>query len=309
MLKLNRAGAGLLSTAAIALTLACGGTTTDQSLGPSATRCQISVASPPPSLPPSSSQLSLNVSTARDCVWTAVTDASWAVVSPGTGQGPGSVSLVVAANEQALPRTTALVVNDNRVPIAQSGVPCRYELSTHTVRSNEGGGRSTLRLAAPPGCEWRVGGSAPWVRIDTPSGAGAGEIELNVSRNSGDERSAAFTVADQSFMLIQSGHQPDPPPTPGPPSGPAACTFTIDPRLQDYGSGASTGAFRVTTASHCAWSASSSSGWIVLLSASGTGSGTVVYSIVPLAGGRDRSGGITVGGQTHTVIQHDGASN
>jgi hypothetical protein len=67
----------------------------------------------------------------------------------------------------------------------------------------------------------------------------------------------------------------------------------------------------VSTTDGCSWSASSSAGWIAIRGrSSGTGSGDVNYTVDRLRRGEgDRTGSITVNGQTHTVRQRDGGNN
>src|SRR5204863_3866987 len=66
--------------------------------------------------------------------------------------------------------------------------------------------------------------------------------------------------------------------------------------------------FQVQTSAGCAWTAISNDAWITVTGgASGTGTGTVTYS-VESTGGPARSGTITAGGQTFTVSQSDGCA-
>jgi hypothetical protein len=59
----------------------------------------------------------------------------------------------------------------------------------------------------------------------------------------------------------------------------------------------------VTTTSGCAWTASSRVSWITVTSgASGTGNGSVAFSVAANPGGT-RDGTLSIGGQTFTVTQ------
>ena len=81
------------------------------------------------------------------------------------------------------------------------------------------------------------------------------------------------------------------------------CTYSLSPPSHSHGSGAETGSFSVTTQSGCAWSATSPS-WITITSgASGTGNGTVNYSILANPATSVRSGAIAAGGRTFTITQ------
>jgi hypothetical protein len=59
----------------------------------------------------------------------------------------------------------------------------------------------------------------------------------------------------------------------------------------------------VTTTASCAWTASSGAAWITITSGgSGTGGGSVGFAVAANTGGQ-RSGSLTIGGQTFTVNQ------
>jgi YD repeat-containing protein len=60
----------------------------------------------------------------------------------------------------------------------------------------------------------------------------------------------------------------------------------------------------VTAGAGCAWTAVSNAGWITVTSgASGTGNGTVGYSVAANGGSDQRQGTVTIAGQTFTVTQ------
>jgi hypothetical protein len=59
----------------------------------------------------------------------------------------------------------------------------------------------------------------------------------------------------------------------------------------------------VTTTAGCAWTATSNASWITITNgASGTGTGTVMFTVAVNLGG-SRTGTLTVAGQTATVQQ------
>ena len=81
------------------------------------------------------------------------------------------------------------------------------------------------------------------------------------------------------------------------------CTYSIDPTSADFSASGGTGSVDVTTQSGCAWTATSNDSWIHITSgSSGTGSGTVNYSVDENTGSA-RTGTMTIAGQTFTVNQ------
>lgn len=83
------------------------------------------------------------------------------------------------------------------------------------------------------------------------------------------------------------------------------CTFALQPSSQNLSSTAQAGSpISVSTQNGCAWTASSNASWISITSgASGTGGGTVDYSVTANTTGSTRQGTMTIAGQTFTVSQ------
>jgi len=196
------------------LAAACGGTTTEEIVGPEAVRCQISVTAPPQTLPHDSASVPLAVTTTRDCTWTASTDASWVQINPTSGQGNGAVTAAVAANTQTRSRTGTIAINDTTVSISQAGVPCRFELSSERVRTGFEGGHTSLRVFTTDACEWRASSGERWIRVLTDRGTGPGSVELEIDRNEGSERSATVTIAERAVVVSQAAFSAAPPPPP-----------------------------------------------------------------------------------------------
>lgn len=83
-----------------------------------------------------------------------------------------------------------------------------------------------------------------------------------------------------------------------------ACSFSINPTSRSHTSKAETGSVTVTGTAGCAWTATESLSWVTITSgASGTGNGTVNYSVDANSTTSARSGSITIAGQTFTVNQ------
>ena len=81
------------------------------------------------------------------------------------------------------------------------------------------------------------------------------------------------------------------------------CTYSIYPTSKHFGPSGGTGSVDVTTQSGCAWTATSNDSWIHITSgSSGTGSGTVNYSVDENTGSA-RTGTITIANETFTVTQ------
>jgi glucose/arabinose dehydrogenase len=83
------------------------------------------------------------------------------------------------------------------------------------------------------------------------------------------------------------------------------CTYAISPSRGTFSAAASSGTITVTAEPGCTWSAVSNDSWITITDgASGTGNGTVRYSVAAYTGKpRNRNGSMNVAGQTFSVKQ------
>ena len=92
--------------------------------------------------------------------------------------------------------------------------------------------------------------------------------------------------------------------SPTAPSAPVPCSFTVSPTSDTIMFGGGTATAGVTTASTCAWTAMSDVPWMTVTEGgSGTGNGTVTYAVEPIPSTSERTGTLTVAGQTITVTQ------
>jgi hypothetical protein len=87
------------------------------------------------------------------------------------------------------------------------------------------------------------------------------------------------------------------------------CSFSIAPTSQSVGAGGGSNNVGVTAGSGCDWTAVSNASWIDVTSgASGSGNGSVGYSVDANTTSTPRSGTMTVAGQTFTVNQAGAAA-
>jgi hypothetical protein len=81
------------------------------------------------------------------------------------------------------------------------------------------------------------------------------------------------------------------------------CTFSLSPTNSAFSSSGGTGTVNVTAGAGCAWTAISNNSFITITSgSSGTGNGSVGYSVAINTGGA-RNGTMTIAGQSFTVSQ------
>lgn len=82
------------------------------------------------------------------------------------------------------------------------------------------------------------------------------------------------------------------------------CSFSINPTSASFAAAGGTASVTVTTTPGCNWTAASNNSFITVTSgASGSGSGTVNYSVAANTVTTSRSGSLTIAGLTHSVTQ------
>jgi Viral BACON domain len=82
------------------------------------------------------------------------------------------------------------------------------------------------------------------------------------------------------------------------------CSFSLAPTSNSFGTAGGSASVNVTTQAGCPWSAYSNDGWISITSgSSGTGSGTVNYSVQSNGNPAARSGSMTIAGLPFPITQ------
>lgn len=235
---------------------------------------------------------SLSVTAADTCEWEAASNAGWITVTSGApGTGNGTVQYSVAANPVVnVSRSGAVSVGGKTHTITQSGVPCSYAILPSSAGFTHVGGTGSIGVTADGACNWSATSNAGWIIVTSgASGSGSGAVGYSVSSNtSAGSRSGTITAAGKIHTVTQSG---------------VPCTYGLSPVSASYGAPGGSGAFGVTSPSGCGWTAVSQAGWIAVLIGSGSGNGTVNYSVSPNTTANPRTGLVTAGGQTFTVNQ------
>jgi len=89
----------------------------------------------------------------------------------------------------------------------------------------------------------------------------------------------------------------------------SACTYSISPQSENFTASGGTGSVTVSTQSGCSWTASSGVSWMTITSGnSGTGNGTVSYSISSNTNSSPRTASSTIARNTLTVTQEGSSS-
>ncbi len=88
-----------------------------------------------------------------------------------------------------------------------------------------------------------------------------------------------------------------------------ACTYALSLSSASFAASGGTGSVSITTPSYCNWTTSSGISWITVNTGSGTGNGSMTYSISPNTGTTGRVGSLTIAGNVFTITEDGLAAN
>ncbi len=235
---------------------------------------------------------SVAVTAPAGCSWTASSNDAWLTVTAGaSGSGAGTVSYGVAANSSISSRSGTLTIGGQTFTVTQAGITCSYSLSPTSASAGDTGGANSVAVTAPAGCSWTASSNDAWLTVTAgASGSGDGTVSYGVAANSSiSSRSGTMTIGGQTFTVTQAG---------------ITCSYSLSPTSASAGDTGGANSVAVTAPAGCSWTASSNDAWLtVTAGASGSGAGTVSYSVAANSSISSRSGTMTIGGQTFTVTQ------
>ena len=171
------------------------------------------------------------------------------------------------------------------------GGSCSFTVSPTSHSPPATGGPYTTTVATTSGCAWTGASNAAWITVTSGgSGTGNGTVAYTVAANtSTSPRIGTLTIAGQTVTVTQG-------------AAPVVLRFL---KLTDRRRGWRTYTTAVTTTSGCAWTgASNNTAWITVTGgSSGTGNGTVAYTVAANTSTSPRIGTLTIAAQTVTVTQ------
>jgi hypothetical protein len=233
------------------------------------------------------------------CSWDVTSQATWvSITSPSPGAGEGVVSFTVAPNVDHVSRTGFVMVGPRALSITQGGIAsssgCAYAVYPTALDVGFGNESATVTVTAPAGCAWSAGVSG-FAHAAPGAGVGSGTVTLTIENNTASEpRGTVLTVAGRAVTITQAGRS----------GNVDGCAYSVSPGEAAFDFHAASGAALVTTSPGCAWTAVTSSAFVHLTGAtSGSGSGTVPYTVDANGASVARSGLIMIGGESVTLSQ------
>jgi Putative binding domain, N-terminal/Viral BACON domain len=264
---------GIISGVAIAALWACAEKSPTQPTPPAT--CTFSLSQSSLSFGASGGSVSVGVTTAAGCAWTAASDRGWMAIDGGaSGTGPGTVTVSVTANANTSERTGTLTIAGQAVAVRQDAAsePCTIAISPASANYSKDAATGTFGVGAPASCSWTAGSSAAWVAVTSgATGRGNGTVGYSIERNTGtDSRTGSIRVGEAVFSVVQQGDTPAPP-----------CDFHVAPVSISACMAVSYElAVSVATQPACGWTAATDTPWITLSGgASRTGPGEIRFRI------------------------------
>src|SRR5688572_5262739 len=169
-------------------------------------------------------------------------------------------------------------------------VKCAVSLVTSQNAIAAVGGAGAVTVTTQPECAWTATAEGSWISDLAPaSGQGSGEVQFRASPNpDGTTRQAAIEVNGQRAVIRQDA---------------SPCQWELAVNNDRFDVAGGVAIVQVFAPGGCAWTASSSDGWIIIAApGAGAGRGSVTFRVTANAG-QARSGTIAIGGVEVTVTQ------
>ncbi|HEV8483615.1 MAG TPA: Calx-beta domain-containing protein, partial [Blastocatellia bacterium] len=241
------------------------------------------------SFPASGGTNSLTVTAPVGCHWAASSREPWIMITSGnSGSGNGTINYTVSPNLDSTQRSGSMTIAGQSFFVTQAA-GCGFSITPLLDSFGINSGTGSVQVTAAAGCAWTASANTSWLTINSGNGGtGNGTVNYSVAVNSGTYRTGTMTIAGRTFNVAQAG----------------SCNATIDPVSRSFFSGGGTGTVYVRAPAGCNWTASSNSSWVTITSAtSGSGDGSITYSVAPNGTGAPRTGSLSVAGELFTVTQ------
>jgi len=240
-----------------------------------------------------------SVSVLANIPWTANKTASWITITEGAaGDNNGTVTYSVPANTGAA-RSGTITVSGGGITqtftVNQAAVSSLVINPTSRDHANTAASGQTIGVTA--NIPWAASKNAEWITITGgASGANNGTVTYSVAANPGAARSGTITVSGGGITRTFTVNQA------------AVNSLVINPTSRSLADTA-VGGQTVGVTANVSWSASETSDWITINSgASGTGNGTLTYSVMENRGfARSATISFVGGGITRSFVINQAA--
>jgi hypothetical protein len=142
--------------------------------------CEFTLNPPSGSFGSSGGPTTVAVTTLAGCTWTVTSHDPWISVTSGSsGQGSGSVQLLVAANTGP-PRAGTVSIAGRLFTVTQAAA-CTYSIAPTTQVVPFAGGTFSVQVATQAWCAWSAATSDSFIQLATSGGTGPATVTYQVS--------------------------------------------------------------------------------------------------------------------------------
>ena len=254
--------------------------------------CSFTLVPPSMSFPATGGPGSLAVQTGV-CTWNATTTSDWITIQSGSGgPGSGTITYAVGPNSTTAPRNGIIAVGAQQFSVSQSA--CSVALNPLSASLPSGATTGSFQVTGTPStCPWTAQSTVSWITVTSgTSGSVSGTVGYAAAANTGSQRTGVVQVNNQGFSITQAG---------------LSCSYTVAAGQANFGAQGGTSAVSLATSAGCTWTAATSVTWIALAATSGSGPANINFTVAANTGPQ-RTGTLTIGGQTITVTEADGSA-
>ena len=144
--------------------------------------------------------------------WTVLCDQAWCNITPISGSGDDSVTVLVEDNISTVERMATITVKSDAgnktINVTQSGATAILSLDMNTLAFASGSGSENFKITS--NTSWTVVSDQSWCTVSKTSGSGDSSIRVSVTENTfTNSRKATVTVESEtitrSLAVTQSG--------------------------------------------------------------------------------------------------------
>jgi hypothetical protein len=229
-----------------------------------------------------------------DCAWTAVSNDPFITITSGSNvTGNGTVKFTVPGNTNTTALSGTITIADQTFTVNQDAGGCTFALSPKDEKFKDTGGAGTVKVTPNfSDCDWTAVSNDGFITITAgASGLGKGTVSYAVAANTNTEALiGTITIGGETFTVNEAA---------------IPCEFSLGETAATFTSSGGTSNVTVTAnGTNCTWKAVVSGTFIQITSdTSGTGSGTIAYSVEANTKTASRKGTITIGKQKLAITQ------
>jgi hypothetical protein len=267
---------------------------------------QITVSQEAPALTVSDEQFSVlssagsaSFNITSNTEWTVAGNRDWCTVSQVSGSKNAVISFSVKENATAAERTATITVSAGSIiktiTVTQAAAESKLSVSpdNFTVAATNGSNTFTIASSA----HWTVSSNQSWCTVSPSSGSNNGTVTITTAANTTNAaRTAVITVTSGAITKQVTAVQP-------------ALSFSLS--MNNFSMSAASGSNSFTVTGNTGWTATSNQSWCTVSPASGTGNGSVTFSLTANTTNAERTASIAIksGNETQTVsISQQGAN-